>query len=447
MSKLLQLTKAHAAEITKATAIRDQAKAEKREITAEEEAAITAHLDAAAAIKADMKTEEQAQAKRRETLAALDGAAAELGKSVRKTAPDAGAPLPAQPKAEDDGKCGFRTPAEFFRAVIKAGSGRAEADPRLAPLAAVGSDEQRSDIDSTGGYLVPRGFSPNLLQLAAETDPTAGRTTMVPMETNAIDIPARVDKDHTSSVSGGLTWSRRAQTGTGADSKQAYELVTLKVNSLMAVNFQTEELIRDSAISVAALIAASFRQELGATMVNEKLNGTGSGQYLGVLNAPGKVVIAKESGQLADTINFQNVVKMRARCWGYGNAIWLANHDCYPQLAQLSLQVGVGGSAVYTPSLVEDRPDLLLGRPIFYTEYTKTVGDKGDLVLGNWSQYLEGQKGGMESAESIHVRFLQNERVFRAEVRNDGQPWWRTVMTPKNSTATMAPFVLLDDRA
>jgi HK97 family phage major capsid protein len=267
------------------------------------------------------------------------------------------------------------------------------------------------------------------------------------MSSTSVDIPARTDKNHTSSVSGGLTWGRRVQTGTGVDSQQAYEQITLKANSLMGVNFTTNELLRDSPISVAALITAGFREEYGATMINEKLNGTGSGQFLGVLNAPCKVSVAKEAGQAAATINYQNILKMRARCWGYGNAIWLANQDCLPQLAQMSLQVGVGGSAVYVPSAVEDRPDMLMGRPIFYTEYTKTVGTEGDIVLGNWSQYLEGTLQGMEMQESIHVRFLQNENTFRATVRNDGQPWWRSALTPKNSTATLSPFVVLAVRA
>ena len=43
---------------------------------------------------------------------------------------------------------------------------------------------------------------------------------------------------------------------------------------------------------------------------------------------------------------------------------------------------------LFNPSRGIDVPDTLLGRPIFFTEYAKTLGDEGDLILAVWSQYL-----------------------------------------------------------
>ncbi len=272
---------------------------------------------------------------------------------------------------------------------------------------------------------------------------------VLPMGAPAVDIPARTDKNHTSSVSGGLTFTRRAEAADGTASRVAMEKVSLRANSLMGLNYTTEELLTDSPISVAALLASGFSQEYAATILNEKLLGTGAGQYQGVVNAACTVSQAKETGQVAATITADNITKMRSRCWGYSQAIWLANHDTFPQLAKLQLAVGTGGIALYQPSLVEDRPDMLLGRPIFYTEFCQPVGTVGDLVLGNWSQYVEGTLGGAtpDLQESIHVRFISNERAFRAVVRNDGQPWWKTALTPKKSTVTLSPFVTLATRS
>lgn len=106
-----------------------------------------------------------------------------------------------------------------------------------------------------------------------------------------------------------------------------------------------------------------------------------------------------------------------------------------------------GNVAVYTPSTVEDRPDMLLGRPIFYSEYAKTVGDAGDIMCVNWGEYLEGTYQPLQSSESIHVRFLENERTFKFSMRNDGQPWWRSALTPKNGSDTLSPIVTLAARA
>ena len=151
------------------------------------------------------------------------------------------------------------------------------------------------------------------------------------------------------------------------------------------------------------------------------------------------------SAGAADTITVTDILAMRARIWGFNNAIWLANHDTIGQIGKL--EGTVGHSNIFNPRISEAMPDTLLGRPIFFTEYTKTLGDANDILLLNMSQYLEGQLGGVNQAQSIHVRFLANEECFKFSMRNDGKPWWNAALTPRNSTATLSPFVGLAERA
>jgi HK97 family phage major capsid protein len=138
---------------------------------------------------------------------------------------------------------------------------------------------------------------------------------------------------------------------------------------------------------------------------------------------------------------------MRARCWGYGNAFWFANHDTLPELAQMALAVGTGGAPVYMPGGFGGRPDTLLGKPIFYSEYPSTLGDAGDLILWNPTQYLEGVYQPLRSAESVHVRFVQHERAFKLWLRNAGASWWRSALTPAKGSNTLSPIVTLAARA
>lgn len=344
----------------------------------------------------------------------------------------------------NDPKKGFQTPREFLYAVMQA-KGRT-IDNRLAPLrvAAAGSDEQGGYSDAYGGFLVPDAYLPGLKSVMAEGDPTAGRTTRIPMTSPIVRVNARTDKNHTSSVSGGLRVYRRAETDSAASSRMAIEQVTLNAHSLMGVAYATEEILTDSPQSFAALLEAGFRDEFGAKVLSEKLFGTGVGEYEGVLNGPCVVSVAKETGQSADTILYANIVKMRARCWGYGNAIWLYNHDCLPQLMNMADDFG---RLLWQTSAREGEPDLFLGRPAYATEYADTVGDQGDVILGNWGEYLEGEIGGITGAESMHVRFVEHERAFKFFTRNDGRCWWRSALTPKNSSSTLSPFVVLDARS
>lgn len=352
-------------------------------------------------------------------------------------------------RAEDDPKAGFKTPREFMQMVMDAGRGR-RPDARLNALRVgmtAGSDEQGEYSDAYGGFLVPPAFRPEMLMVDSEPDPIVGRTRAIPMASPTVPIPARTDKNHATSVSGGLKVGRKSETTAAATSRMATELVTLRANSLFGAAFATEEVLADSPISFAALLQAGFTDEFRANHIKECLSGTGVGEYEGINNSPALVTVAKESGQVADTITYTNVLSMRSRCWGYGNAVWMANHDCLPQLAKMSITVGVGGAPIYHFSATEDVPDMLLGRPIFYSEFCETLGDAGDIVCVNWSQYLEGSLQDMQGAESIHVRFLEHERCFKFWTRNDGRGWWRSALTPNKSAATLSPFVRLAARA
>lgn len=350
--------------------------------------------------------------------------------------------------AEDDPKKGFRSPREFLMSVMQHGQGR-HMDGRLKPLyqAAAGSDEHGVYDSSRGGFLVPEAFSPTPLMLQPEDDPIAGRTRPFPMSAPIVKINARVDKNHSSSVSGGLTVTRKPETVAAASSRLAFEQVTMQATSLFGLAFATEDVMTDSPVSFVSIIASSFSQEFGGKRVDERLNGGGVGEPEGILVSPALVSVDKETGQAADTINYENIKKMRSRVWGYGRAIWLANHDTMPDLMSLVQIVGTGGGPVYQPSAQEDHPDILLGRPIFYTEYCKTIGDLGDIVCVNWFEYLDGTYQPLQSAESMHVRFIEHERTFKFWERNDGRGWWRTALTPKNSTKTLSPFVALKARA
>lgn len=419
--------------------------------------------------KRDLTDEELSAIEAKETeIAAIDGQREEAKKSLanqirernaarvkaagqRRSKPDGSNPNPTigNPREAflEDPKKGFKSHREFLCAVMNAGRNYGITDDkRLQYLATAGSDEQSTQSDPYGGFLVPAGFSPNVMSVMAEADPIAGRVTQIPMENAVVPINARVDKDHTTSVSGGLVVGRRVETQAATSSRMQFEQVILNAQSLFGLAFASEELLARSPVSFVAILEAGFRDEFPAKLINERLNGTGVGQFEGVINAPCTVSVAKETGQAADTIVYENIVKMRSRCWGYSQAIWLYNHDCLPQLMLMNQAVGTGGVVVWQPSAREDAPDLLLGRPAIATEFTKTVGDTGDVVLGNWSQYLEGTLTPMQQAESMHVRFENHERTFKFWIENDGRCWWRSALTPKNSAATLSPFVKLDAR-
>ena len=354
--------------------------------------------------------------------------------------------IPVHNRVEDDPTGGFESHTDFLTAVMAAGNGRA-VDERLYKFKAVqGDDEQSTSQDPYGGFLVPRSVMPGLMTVDPDDDPLDALTMDVPMQTSKLDVNARVDKDHTSSVSGGLLVTRRPETIDGVPSRMKFEQITLSLTELFGITFASGRVMRDSPMSFAALLKQGFGQEFSSHKFFERLLGSGVGEPLGVLSpANGSLVtVAKEAAQVADTIVKKNIDKMAAQSYKYGRSIWLANYDT---LSQLLAMEDTGGTLTQYFKMMDGGTMMLLGRPLFLTEYLEPLGDKGDILLGNWMEYLDGNRGGVESASSIHVRFLANEEAFRFWMENDGKPWWTAALTQKKGAVTRSPFVTLANRA
>jgi HK97 family phage major capsid protein len=345
---------------------------------------------------------------------------------------------------DHDPRRGFESPREFLGAIIDATlSGRPDA--RLKPLAVAGSDEQGVYSDPAGGFLVPAGFASFELRRTV-TDPMASRTTPIPMSVADVSIPARVDSNHTSSVTGGVTVVRNPETVTVPDSRLKFSSVGLHASTLAGLTFSTDRLVNDSRPTISAVLDRAFRDAVAAKMIRERIDGSGAGEPLGVLRSPARILVAKETGQASDSIVFENIEKMALRCYGYDQATWHANHDTRQQLTRVVQVIGTAGVPRYQCSTRDDEPDRLYGRPIFYSEFSPALGDEGDLILVNWGEYLDGTLQPLQSLESIHVRFMAAETAFRFWLRGDGKPWWLDVLTPERGANTLSPYVILAAR-
>lgn len=411
-------------------------------------AQLESHIENAEAAKQRIEAieaQQKAAIERQERFAALEGGSVELtGKPNAATT--------AEPQFTNDPMKGFKTPKEFFSTVINLSQRdhKTAEDHRVKFLAAAGSDEQSGQSDPYGGLLVPVGMSPDVRSIGADTNPLLGSVTTIPMQTRSVEIISRVDKNHSTSVSGGLSVSRRDETNGISSSRMEMEKITLKATGLFGLAYSTRELMQDSPQSIQGLLTQGFQDEFPATIFDEMLNGNTPGKLEGIINSPATVSVAKEGGQSADTINGTNLLKMRERAWRYGQpgGAWLANHDTYRQLVNAHSSLTKDDYPLFMHGNGTDVPDTMLGLPIYFSEFAPTVGDVGDIILASApSQYLYGIYQPLRSEESMHVRFENHEQVFKFWTENAGACWWRSALTPKNGANTLAPFVTLAARA
>jgi len=344
----------------------------------------------------------------------------------------------------------FETQGEFFRAVYQSAMpNNPVIDERLVQRAASGLS---AGIPSDGGFLIQTDFVTELMTRTYETGILAARCRRQPISarSNSVKIPGIDETSRaTGSRMGGIRgyWESEAAEKTG--SKPKFRMIELNLKKLIGLCYATDELL-DDATALSAFIMSAFPEEFGFLIDDAIIEGVGAGIPLGILNSGCLVSVPKETGQAADTILAENVEKMYSRMWarGLGNAVWLINQDCWPQLFLLHHAVGTGGVPMFIPAggLNQTPFGTLLGRPIIPIEQASTVGTVGDIILADFSQYILAEKGGIDAAVSIHVRFVYDETAFRFVMRIDGQPVWATTLTPFKGTNTVSPFVALASR-
>jgi HK97 family phage major capsid protein len=346
----------------------------------------------------------------------------------------------------------------FLQAVANAAKG-GHMDPRLAMVPTAGASGLNTSVGSEGGHLVRTDFSTALLARAMEDSVLAGRCTTIDIGegSDGIELPY-VDESSraTGSRWGGVSVFRRAEAETVNATKPKFGLLEIRLEDLMGICYTTDRAMRD-ATSLGQIIQIAFASEFAFKVDDEIVRGTGVGQALGLLNSPAIVTQAAEGAQVADTLVAENVIKMRARLRARNrpNSAWYINQELETQLPLMVVKVknvagaeNVGGAPVYMPAngLAGQMYDTLFGKPVIPIEQCSAIGDVGDIILADLREYLLIRKGALETAESIHVRFLYGENTFRFTYRINGAPAWKTALTPYKGAGTLSPFVTLAAR-
>lgn len=305
-----------------------------------------------------------------------------------------------------------------------------------------------SHIGSSGGFLMPEEFRQQMLRLAMEEAVMRSRATVIPMGAPKLTIPAIHETNRSSTLFGGVSIYWTPEEADSTESEAQFKTVSLEPDTMTGYAEIPNETMADT-IAFDAYFNATFPAAMAYEEDYAFLQGSGVGQPVGALNAACKVEVAKESGQAADTIVYNNILKMWARLPGgsMNRAVWLANQDTIPQLGTMALDVGTGGGPIWTFNAQTGLPSTLMGRPIIFTEKVDQVGDVGDITLIDPSFYLIGDLQTMTVSSSEHFKFKSRQTAFSIVSRVDGKPWLNTAITPRHGSSTLSPIVTLAARA
>lgn len=306
-------------------------------------------------------------------------------------------------------------------------------------------------VPADGGFMVQTDWGGALMDRVYGVGDLMRRVDMSPVSANANGMAFYTNAESSranGSRYGGARYYWVAEGGEKTISHPTVRRVELGLNKIVVLIPVTDELLQD-APALESEINNIAPEEIRFGVEDSFVRGTGAGQPMGILNSPALVTVGAEAGQAANTVISENIVHMWARRWvGARDYVWMINQDVLPQLMMLNLGVGTGGQLTFMPpgGLSGAPYGTLLGRPVLESEYCDTVGDVSDIILISWQAYKAIEKGGIQSASSIHVRFVYDESLFRFVLRVDGQPKWNLPLTPYQSTNTQSPYVVLEAR-
>jgi len=338
--------------------------------------------------------------------------------------------------------------ADYFKAIWHLTNNTVDRQNKLTRIRNAFS----STVPSEGGFLIPETLRAELLRVSLEDGIVRSRARVIPMETLRVPFPAIDSTSNVSNVFGGIVayWTEEGAALTA--SQASFSRVVLDAKKLTCYTTVPNELLSDSLISFQAFIDEIFPLALAFYEDIAFLKGSGVGQPMGALSTGNTAIIsvAKETGQVAATIVWENIVKMYARMLpqSLGTAVWICSIDCFPELATMALSVGTGGSAIWLNNGAVGPPMTILGRPVVFTEKAPGVlGTVGDISFVDLGFYLVGDRQVMSAMSSPHFLFNQDHTAYRIIERVDGRPWLNSAITPQNNGPTLSPFVQLATRA
>lgn len=362
-------------------------------------------------------------------------------------------------KEPEEGLSGFENEDHFFRSIVKHANGDIGAFPDAYQkmLKAVPSGMTTID-DSSAGTLIPDtiaggiwdGMMQDVMNLLSRTDQrfTGG---------NNLKIKRMVvtDQDLSTNAAGVISyWTDEAEAYT--KSKPEFGDLNLYLHKLTVLVYVTDEMLSDSGTQLGPIIS-----RLASRAINQRVNGAfivgqGVGKPKGLLNEDALIVVDREENQTDNSILHSNINKMYYRMLpdSRSKAVWHIHPNLEEKLnlLQFNDNTSVSNPAfpIYFPpgGLTQSPFGTMMGRPVIPTQYCRDLGQMGDILFADWTDYATLQKsgGGIKSSVSMHVRFLFDEQVFKFSFRIGGGSLWSGPVQDQNGTTKRSPYITLENR-
>jgi len=279
----------------------------------------------------------------------------------------------------------------------------------------------QADIDKTGGYLVtPEQFIARLIQELDNIVFVRGLATVISLP-NAASVGAPALESDPADP----TWTAEIAVG-NEDSTLDFAKRTLSPSPLARYIKVSETLIRKAVLNVEDIVRQRFTYKFSVVEENTFLNGNGAEQPLGVFTASnagistGRDVSAQNTTSAITADNLHNNL-MNLKQQYRTNCVWVFHRDAIKQIRKLKTG---DGDYIWKPGIASDKPDTILGKRYYESEYapnTFTTGKRVGLI-GDFRQYWIVDALDMTIKVASELYMATNQIGYFARKETDGMP-------------------------
>ncbi len=261
---------------------------------------------------------------------------------------------------------------------------------------------------ASGGYLVPTEFRAQLVEDIKDQPVLRNLVTVIPMATDALELPTLASDVKTSWGSENTAISTTtARFGTLAFAPK-------RLNTMM---YTSRELVADSAISIVPLITRLFVAAIGREEDRVIVAGTGSGQPTGIF-ASGLTYggFSNLSGTDADLATKIKKLPFKLPTAYRKNARWVMNSAA---IAHISALKDTQGRFLYTEGIEGQSPAKLVGYPV--VEQNDMAAET--LLFGDLSYYYlaDREQISVETTTEGAGTFEKHQVAIKIVERIDGK--------------------------
>lgn len=288
---------------------------------------------------------------------------------------------------------------------------------------ALGQSEHRalqSDLNTAGGYLVtPIQFVQEMIQAVDNAVYMRQWATTYEVPTaQSLGAPS-LENDPADP-----TWTAEIATGT-EDGTMSFGRRELNPHPLAKRIKLSNKLLRQLP-GVETVVRNRLAYKFAVTMEAGYLTGSGAGQPLGVFVASADGIpttrdVATDNTATAVTFNGLINAKYALKGQYWPAAKWLFHRDVMKTIAKL---VDGDGQFLWRTSVIAGEPDMLLGQPVFMSEYAPSTMTANLYVgiLGDFSYYWIADALDMQVQRLVELYAETNQVGLIGRMESDGMP-------------------------